>query len=100
MFFKNFRSYQLAIQFFHHAKKLPIKGELKDQLHRATSSIVLNLAEGAGKFHYPAEAKRFYRIAFASLRESQGILEIIENVNSEILEISYKLAAHLYKLTI
>ena len=97
---QNFRTYQLAVKFFHQAKNIPIKGELKDQLHRASSSIVLNLAEGSGKFHYPAEQKRFYRISFGSLRESQAILTIIENVDSETIALADKLGGHLYKLII
>ena len=97
---KNFRTYQLAVQFFKLTKEIPIKGELKKQLHRASSSIVLNLAEGAGKFHYSAEAKRFYRISLGSLRESQAILDISEKATQEILQVADKLGAHLYRLSL
>ena len=45
----NFRTYELAVEVHRVCETLRLKGELKNQLHRATSSVVLNLAEGAAK---------------------------------------------------
>ena len=48
---------------------------LADQLHRAGTSILLNVAEGAGE--YAANEKmRFYRIARRSGTETAAILEL------------------------
>ena len=47
---------------------------LADQLRRAASSIVLNIAEGAGEFAV-ADKARFYRIARRSGTESAAILD-------------------------
>jgi four helix bundle protein len=44
---KNFRTYQLAVEFYRSAKTLQLPRHLKDQLNRASSSVVLNLAEVA-----------------------------------------------------
>jgi four helix bundle protein len=50
-------------------------GELADQLRRASISIVLNLAEGAGEFS-KADKARFYRIARRSGTECAAVIEI------------------------
>ena len=50
-------------------------GDLADQLRRAATSIVLNIAEGAGEFA-PSEKARFYRIARRSAVECAAILDI------------------------
>ena len=42
----NFRTYDLAVQLYQVCKKLRISPVLRNQLERASSSIVLNLAEG------------------------------------------------------
>lgn len=52
------------------------RAHLKDQLDRAATSIVLNVAEGAGEFS-PDEKRRFYRIARRSATESAAILHIM-----------------------
>jgi four helix bundle protein len=59
---------------------------LKDQLRRAASSIALNIAEGAGKFH-KNDKKNFYLIARGSTNECVAILRLlkIENRISENL---------------
>ena len=44
---KNFRSYQIAVKFYRLVETVRLKSHLKDQLRRASSSIVLNLAEVA-----------------------------------------------------
>ncbi len=79
---KNFKTYQLAKQLYSQCQQLGLKGELRDQLQRASLSIVLNLAEGSGKMTM-SDQKKFYTIAFGSLRETQAILDILEN---EILQ--------------
>ena len=48
---------------------------LADQLRRASSSIVLNIAEGAGEFS-PKEKARFYRLARRSATECMAVEEI------------------------
>ncbi len=52
------------------------RAHLKDQLDRAATSVVLNVAEGAGEFSSD-EKRRFYRIAKRSATESAAILHII-----------------------
>ncbi len=49
---------------------------LKDQLERALSSIVLNIAEGSGKVSR-RDKKNFYIIARGSCHESAAILRLL-----------------------
>ncbi len=93
---KNFRTYDLAVSFYRHVEPLSMKSHLKEQLLRAASSIVLNLAEGNGK---PScrDQVRFFRIAMGSLRETQAILEL-GNVKDEISDCADKLGGSLYRL--
>ena len=51
-------------------------GKLRDQLDRAATSIVANIAEGAGEFS-PNEKKRFYRMARRSVNEVAAWLDIL-----------------------
>ena len=51
------------------------RGHLADQLSRASTSIVLNLAEGAGKFSRP-DKRRDYLIAAGSTTECAAILDV------------------------
>lgn len=51
------------------------KAYLLDQLLRASTSIVLNIAEGAGEFA-PKEKARFYRYALRSATECAAILDV------------------------
>jgi four helix bundle protein len=53
------------------------RAHLKDQLDRAGTSIVLNIAEGAGEFS-PADKHRFYRMAKRSATETAAIIDILE----------------------
>ena len=94
---KNFRTYQIAVDFYHQSQSLRVKRHLKDQLSRAASSIVLNLAEGAGRFGRK-DQKKFFNIAFASLRECQAVLDLERINNTLILDCADNLAAHLFKL--
>ncbi len=51
---------------------------LKEQFERASSSVVLNLAEGSAK-PTAKDRVKFYRIAPGSLRECQGVLALVQN---------------------
>lgn len=77
--------YRISIEFVLAAneiiKNFP-KGNsnLADQLHRASTSITLNIAEGAGELSRN-EKIRFYRIARRSATECAGIFDICERLN-------------------
>ena len=95
---KNFRTYHLAVKFYHLAEALTLPRHLKDQLQRAASSVVPNLAEGAGRSTKP-DQRRFFHIAFGSLRESQAVLDLAPQKGGvAAAECADVLAAHLYRL--
>jgi len=73
---------------------------VKDQLRRATLSIVLNIAEGAGKYAL-ADKKNFYIISRGSVNECVAILRIlkIENkISEEIFKNSYEYLLEIAKM--
>jgi len=47
---QNFRTYNLAKEFYKDCEKVSCKAHIRDQLLRASLSVVLNLAEGSGVF--------------------------------------------------
>jgi four helix bundle protein len=51
------------------------RSHLADQLTRASTSIVLNLAEGAGK-HSKPDKRRYYLTARGSATESAALLDV------------------------
>lgn len=72
--------YRLALEFMALADEIADalprgRAYLADQLRRASSSVVLNIAEGAGEFA-PAEKARFYRMARRSAIECAAVLDI------------------------
>ncbi|OGQ25018.1 MAG: hypothetical protein A2138_08495 [Deltaproteobacteria bacterium RBG_16_71_12] len=72
--------YQHALKFVADAQQLADdlpgkRGDLGDQLRRASTSIALNIAEGAGEFA-PREKARFYRMARRSAVECAAILDV------------------------
>jgi len=94
---KDFRTYNIAVSFYHQACTLKVERHLKEQLLRAASSIALNLAEGAGRSSR-ADQRRFFSIAFGSMRECQAILELALSSSEGLGLIADKLAAHIYRL--
>ena len=66
----------------------PGRANVRDQLDRASTSVVANIAEGAGEFSRPEKA-RFYRIARRSAIEVVAWLDIArrrKEVDGAILE--------------
>ncbi|MBT4937325.1 four helix bundle protein [Candidatus Peregrinibacteria bacterium] len=79
-----------------------IDKNLKDQLKRASLSIVLNIAEGAGKFS-KNDKKNFYVISKGSVNECVAIIRILkieklitdklfDNIYADLLEIAKMLS--------
>jgi four helix bundle protein len=76
--------YRLALDFLVFAHQLLEKvprghSHLRDQLTRASTSIVLNLAEGAGK-HSKADKRRYYLSARGSATESAALLDVLSRL--------------------
>ena len=92
-----FRTYQLAIVFYHRCQELAAPSFLKTQLLRAASSVALNLSEGSAK---PSvrDRKRFYGMALASLRECQTALELNSTQAPALVDMADHLGASLYRL--
>jgi four helix bundle protein len=74
-----FDAYRLALAFRAHVVRwLPLKrAELSDQLDRASLSIALNIAEGAGR-STPRDQARHYAIARGSSFECLAVLDLLE----------------------
>ena len=71
--------YQMALKFHIGAMTLlPKRGctNLRDQLERASLSIVLNIAEGAGR-KTVADRRRCFTIAMGSLLECGALLDVL-----------------------
>ena len=77
--FEDLECYQLAMKVFREgyrvASLLPAeeKYNLADQLRRASTSAILNIAEGYGRYHY-LDSLRFYYIARGSIMETLSAL--------------------------
>ena len=81
MILRNFRTYQVAKEFYKECEALRLPHHIKYQLSRASLSIVNNLAEGSAR-HTIKDRAHFYRIALASYRESCAMLEVSNNLNT------------------
>ena len=94
---KNFKTFNLSVEFYRMTENLKLPRHLKDQFNRSSSSVSLNLAEGYGKSTYK-DQRKYFHIALGSLRESQAVL-ILAGVNdTKILAKLDHLGASLYKL--
>jgi four helix bundle protein len=100
--------YLLALEFFEGVHTLtatmPRRWRyLIDQLQRASLSILLNIAEGAGEFS-PAEKARFYRIAQRSAIECRTALDaanrlhLLQPQHAHLHEMAGKIYAQLVGL--
>lgn len=73
---------------------------VKDQLGRASMSIVLNIAEGSGKFSKP-DRRSFYVIARASVFECVAIFDVLHDlrsINTDLFQTVLKKAEELSKM--
>ena len=93
----NFRSYDLAVQLYQVCKKLRLSPVLRNQLERASSSIVLNLAEGQGR-RTTADQRHFFTIAYGSAKECKAILELATYRDSKAYQLADISCAHIYRL--
>lgn len=97
--------YQLAIEFVAKAndiiETLPRgRAYLADQLQRAALSVVLNIAEGAGKFS-PADKASFYTRARASATECAAVLDVCRKLNlipPDVLDRDKELLEHISQM--
>ena len=94
---KNFRTFNLAVEFYRMMRALRLPGPEQDQCRRAALSIALNLAEGRGK-STTRDQLRFFSIAMGSVRECQAVLILCELQGSKCWELLDRLAASLFKL--
>jgi four helix bundle protein len=80
--FQNLGIYKKAKVFHLECRKLTagkkLNNYVKDQLGRASFSIVLNIAEGSGKFS-KADRKNFFITSRASVFECVAILDILHD---------------------
>jgi four helix bundle protein len=92
-----FKTYDLAVAFYHSSQRISISGALREQLNRAAPSIVLNLAEGSAR-NTVKDQIRFFHIALGSLRECQAILELALDPQHPAHREADVLGAHLFRL--
>jgi four helix bundle protein len=93
----NFRTLELAIEFYKKCEGTKVSGHLRDQLIRAASSISLNLAEGNAKKSVK-EKRRYFLTAYGSLKECQTIFRLADLDDEIIVQMANHLGASLYKL--
>lgn len=81
-----------------------IEPALKNQLHRSSSSIILNIAEGSSRFS-KADKRNFYVIARGSVFETVAILDILKenkklepNKFNELYPLAEELSRMLFSL--
>ena len=94
---KNFRTFDLAADFYRRTQKLKLTGPGRDQLRRAAYSIGLNLAEGRGS-RSRRQQRKFFDIALGSLRECQAVLVIEGLESTDLGKKADQLGAALYSL--
>ena len=95
---EEFVAYQKAKTLYKACKGLKLPRFLQDQIQRASASVVLNLAEGSGK-RTPNDQRRFYSIAFGSLRECLIPFPILPSMDFVLNKLADDLSAILYVLS-
>ncbi len=67
---------------------------LRDQFSRASTSILLNIAEGSGRFA-PKDKKHFYVVSRASALECMAIVDILTDIEIISVELAEENIQHL-----
>lgn len=101
--FEKLHAYKKARTFNKEAHKLlisntKIKPNLRDQLNRASSSIILNIAEGSGRFTYKEKA-RYYLISRGSCYECVSVIDILLDIDSISETVHQKLYEQLEEIS-
>ena len=81
-------------------KETTLDATTNDQLRRASFSIVLNLAEGSGRFSKP-DRRNFFVIARSSIFECVAILDVLKDENiidDKLFQIFYDQADELSRI--
>lgn len=81
--YKKAKTFNAGIRIFLNEAKLD--PTTKDQLRRASFSIVLNLAEGSGRFS-KADRRNFFVISRSSIFECVAILDVIKDENTLVIK--------------
>ena len=80
--FKNLEVYKKAKAFYHCSLQLieekKFNRTVKDQLTRASFSVILNIAEGSGRFSKP-DRRNFFVISRSSIFECVAILDVMND---------------------
>lgn len=97
MSLEKLRVFQLATKLYHECESLKMPHHLKSQLSRCSSSVVLNVAEGAGRKTLK-DRNRFFTIAYGSAKETFAILSLAKVSSPELLDLVDHVGASLYKL--
>jgi four helix bundle protein len=95
---RDFRVFQLAKEFHWECRELKVSKYHRDQLVRASSSIVLNLAEGSAK-RTAIDQRRFYNMALGSVREYEAILGLEKIEDAELFRKLDQIGALLFTLS-
>lgn len=94
----NFKTLDLAIEFYDQILLINAKGNLKDQLLRAASSISLNLSFRGKRQRHRERQTSLFQVAYGSLRECQTIFRLMKVEDGKTLKMADHLGASLYKL--
>lgn len=100
---KRLEAYSIALEF--HRSLVPLARQrgltaLRDQMLRAADSVVLNLAEGAGRMARD-DKRRFYVISLGSTLECVAVLDCLRNrqaISPQNYQDSRALAIRLYQI--
>ena len=68
--FERLDVYRLAMEHLELVARVRAAAKVRDQLDRASESILLNIAEGTGKPIRSRDRRKFFRIALGSAKES------------------------------
>ena len=93
----NFRTLHLADLLYNQIIELKLPYYLKDQLRRASSSVVLNLVEGNAR-RTKKDKRRMYNYAYASAKEVQACLFLAKSGDIDLISLCDSVCAHAYKL--